>query len=94
MAPAHGTPQVHNALGFSYFSEQRVDKAVEEYEKAVKLQPAYVTAWNNMGNALEKKEQWAKALKAYENSLMYEPTNRVAAERFKDLQRKTQQLTL
>jgi tetratricopeptide (TPR) repeat protein len=72
--------QVHNALGFSLFNDGRIDRAIAEYEKAVKLQPGYVTAWNNLGNAYEKKKNLPKALKAYEQALFFDPNNSVAKE--------------
>jgi Flp pilus assembly protein TadD len=34
---------VHNALGYAFFNMERVDAAVEQYRKAVELQPGYVT---------------------------------------------------
>lgn len=71
--------QVYNALGYSYYSNKQVGKAVKQYEKAVQIQPAYVTAWNNLGNALEEEQKWEGALKAYEEALVYDPTNRIAA---------------
>lgn len=50
--------QVHNALGFCYFSMEKTDLAIQEYRKAVDLQQGYVTAWNNLGDAYEKSKQW------------------------------------
>lgn len=80
--------QVYNALGFSYFSNKQVGKAVKQYEKAVEIQPAYVTAWNNLGNALEEEENWEGALKAYEEALAYDPTNRIATAKREALKTK------
>lgn len=51
-------PQVHNALGFCYFSMEKVDLAIQEYKKAVELQQGYVTAWNNLGDAYERSKDW------------------------------------
>ncbi|KAG0614726.1 hypothetical protein M758_6G199300 [Ceratodon purpureus] len=70
--------QVYNALGFSYFSDDKLDQALNQYEKAVKLQPGYVTAWNNLGNAYEVKKDFIKALKAYEEALQFDPSNKIA----------------
>ncbi|KAJ7516810.1 hypothetical protein O6H91_22G071100 [Diphasiastrum complanatum] len=70
--------QVYNALGFSCFSEGKLDLAISQYEKAVKLSPGYVTAWNNLGNAYEKKKDWSRAYKAYDQALQFEPGNKVA----------------
>ncbi|CAI7776736.1 unnamed protein product [Closterium sp. NIES-54] len=84
--------QVYNALGFSYFSEEKLKEAVKAYEKAVSLQPAYVTAWNNLGDALERQKEWARALKAYDTALVYDPSNRIAVGRAKDLRQRVERL--
>jgi len=70
--------QVYNALGFSYFSDDNLDASINQYEKAVKLQPGYVTAWNNLGNAYEVKKDFKKALKSYEEALQFDPSNKIA----------------
>jgi Flp pilus assembly protein TadD len=49
---------VHNALGFAYFNMDRTELAVKNYRRAVELQPGYVTAWNNLGDAYEKAKDW------------------------------------
>lgn len=36
----------------------QTDLAAAEYKRAVALQPGYVTAWNNLGDACEKNKQW------------------------------------
>ena len=73
--------QVYNALGFAYFNMEKNDLAVEHYQKAVELQPGYVTAWNNLGDAFERKKSWNDALRAYEEALSYAPSNKVAKSR-------------
>lgn len=70
--------QVYNALGFSYFSDDKVEQAINQYEKALKLQPGYVTAWNNLGNVYEVKKDFKQALKAYEEALQFDPSNKIA----------------
>ncbi|GLJ52578.1 hypothetical protein SUGI_1119000 [Cryptomeria japonica] len=70
--------QVHNTLGFSYVSEGKIDKSIGQFEMAVKLQPGYVTAWNNLGDAYEKKKKLRDALKAYDQALLFDPNNKVA----------------
>lgn len=64
---------MHNALGFAYLSMDRVELAVTNFRQAVELQPGYVTAWNNLGDALERRQEWAGALDAYERSLSCAP---------------------
>lgn len=73
--------QVHNALGFAYYNMEKNDLAVENYRKAVELQPGYVTAWNNLGDAFERKQKWNDALRAYQEALSYAPANKVAKNR-------------
>jgi tetratricopeptide (TPR) repeat protein len=73
--------QVHNALGYAYFNMERVDEAVAEYKAAVGLQPGYVTAWNNLGDAYERLKQYGPALDAYREALSYAPDNKVAQSR-------------
>jgi hypothetical protein len=36
----------------------QVELALAEYKRAVELQPGYVTAWNNLGDAYEKTKEW------------------------------------
>uniref|UniRef100_A0A1J3IMT3 Uncharacterized protein ycf37 n=1 Tax=Noccaea caerulescens TaxID=107243 RepID=A0A1J3IMT3_NOCCA len=73
--------QVYNALGVSYVREEKLDKGIAQFEMAVKLQPGYVTAWNNLGDAYEKKKELPQALKAFEEVLLFDPNNKVARPR-------------
>ncbi|CAN1346717.1 Tetratricopeptide repeat domain-containing protein PYG7, chloroplastic [Linum perenne] len=73
--------QVYNALGVSYIRDGKTDKGIAQLEKAVKLQPGYVTAWNNLGDAYEKKNDMKGALKAFEEALLFDPNNKVARPR-------------
>ena len=56
--------QIHNALGFGYLSTDKLDEAIAEFSKATELQPGYVTAWNNLGDALEQKKDPKGAMEA------------------------------
>lgn len=73
--------QVYNALGVSYIRDDKIDKGIAQFETAVKLQPGYVTAWNNLGDAYEKKKDLESALKAFEEVLLFDPNNKVARPR-------------
>lgn len=65
----------------SYVREDKLDKGIAQFEMAVKLQPGYVTAWNNLGDAYEKKKELPLALKAFEEVLLFDPNNKVARPR-------------
>uniref|UniRef100_A0A1D1XKD7 Uncharacterized protein ycf37 n=1 Tax=Anthurium amnicola TaxID=1678845 RepID=A0A1D1XKD7_9ARAE len=73
--------QVYNALGVSYVRDNKLEKGILQFENAVKLQPGYVTAWNNLGDAYEKKKDLKAALKAFEEVLLFDPNNKVARPR-------------
>ena len=55
-------------------------------------QPGYVTAWNNLGDALEQLKDPAGALAAYEESLVLAPGNAVAENRLSDIKRRMKRL--
>lgn len=80
--------QVYNALGVSYKRDNKLDKAIQQFEKAVELQPGYVTAWNNLGDAYEQKKDLKSALKAFEEVLLFDPNNKVARPRRDDLRQR------
>jgi len=84
--------QIHNALGFGYLSTDKLDEAIAEFSKATELQPGYVTAWNNLGDALEQKKDPKGAMEAYEESLVLSPGNQVAENRLVDIKRRLTRL--
>ncbi|XP_050370624.1 tetratricopeptide repeat domain-containing protein PYG7, chloroplastic isoform X1 [Argentina anserina] len=73
--------QVYNALGVSYVRDGKLAKGITMFETAVKLQPGYVTAWNNLGDAYEQKKDFKSALNAFEEVLLFDPNNKVAQPR-------------
>lgn len=75
-------------MGVTYVLDGKVDKGITQFENAVKLQPGYVTAWNNLGDAYEKKKDFKSALKAFEEVMLFDPNNKVARPRFDALKEK------
>ncbi|GKV32313.1 hypothetical protein SLEP1_g40928 [Rubroshorea leprosula] len=76
--------QVYNALGVSYTLDGKLEKGISQFESAVKLQPGYVTVWNDLGDAYEKKKEHDSALKAFEEVLHLDPNSKVARPRRDD----------
>src|ERR687885_941859 len=79
---------VHNALGFAYFCQEQYDIAIREYKEALKIDPGYVTALNNLGHVYERKKLTAQALQTYEEALKYEPENATAKRRAEALRKR------
>jgi len=79
---------VHNALGFAYFAQQQYDIAIREYKEAIKQNPDYVTALNNLGHVYERKKLTAQALEVYEQALKYQPNNEIAKRRATSLRKR------
>ncbi|XP_022772489.1 tetratricopeptide repeat domain-containing protein PYG7, chloroplastic-like [Durio zibethinus] len=73
--------QVYNALGVCYVRDGKLEKGINQFETAVKIQPGYVTAWNNLGDAYEKKKEYKSALKAFEEVVLFYPNNKAARPR-------------
>lgn len=82
--------QVYNALGVTYVLDGKLEKGITQFETAVKLQPGYVTAWNNLGDAYERKNDFKSALKAFEEVLLFDPNNKVARPRRDALKNKVE----
>ena len=79
---------VYNALGFAYFCQEQYDIAIREYKEALKANPEYVTALNNLGHVYEKKKLTAQALQMYEEALKYEPNNVISQRRAESLRKR------
>lgn len=75
-------------MGVTYVLDGKVEKGIKEFENAVKLQPGYVTAWNNLGDAYEKKKDFKSALKAFEEVMLFDPNNKVARPRLDAMKEK------
>lgn len=75
-------------MGVTYVLDGKVEKGITQFENAVKLQPGYVTAWNNLGDAYEKTNDFKSALKAFEEVMLFDPNNKVARPRLDALKEK------
>lgn len=74
--PLYTTPELaHNNLGLAYFNLRKYSKALEHYKMATFLKPQMCLAYNNMGrvheemgNTLEAKSQYQKAIRKCPNN--------------------------
>ena len=70
-----GEPRYHFVLGQSLQALRRWDKAIGAYETALKLQPEFVDAWNNLGICRQLRRQFPQAAAAYRQALALDPAN-------------------
>ncbi|MBD2206784.1 tetratricopeptide repeat protein [Calothrix sp. FACHB-1219] len=78
---------IYNGLGYVYFTQEQYDLAIRQYKEALKNQPDYVTALNNLAHAYERKKLNAQALQTYEEALKFAPNNSTAKRRAESLRR-------
>jgi len=86
--------QVYNAVGFVHAELDDKDQALFYLNKAVTIQPSYVSAWNNLGDIHERKEEYQKALYCYKEVLVFDEVNVIAMARKKLCEKKIQSLGL
>lgn len=79
---------IYNGLGFAYFAQEQYDLAIRQYKDALKHDPNYVTALNNLAHAYERKSLTAQALQVYEQVLQSEPKNQTAKRRSESLRKR------
>ena len=75
-------------MGYGYFAQEQYDLAIRNYKEALRLNPNYVTALNNLGHAYERKSLTAQALETYEQVLQSEPQNSTAKRRAESLRKR------
>lgn len=69
-APSAGE---HLSQGVEYAKQGQLDKAIAEFEEAIRLDPNYVKAHVNLGIAYAKQGMFDKAIAAYEEAIRLDP---------------------
>ena len=73
LAQGKVSPEIHFALGLSYFNLGNFSDAVASFERSVKLQPSFYRAHFDLGRALAKLSRFDEAIKAYRQALAVNP---------------------
>ena len=67
IASGEATPETlviaHNNRGNAYTTKGEYDRAVQDYDESIKLNPNYARAFNNRGVAYQKKGEYHRAIK-------------------------------
>ena len=69
------TAYLHNTFGVLLEKLQRVDEALQSYERAIELDISNASAWNNLGNLHRIKNNKPTALACYEKTLSLDKNN-------------------
>lgn len=67
------SPQNHNNLGDLYGRQGNLEKAVEEFKKAIELKPNYGDAYHNLANTYLQMGKKDKAVQNYQKALSVNP---------------------
>jgi predicted O-linked N-acetylglucosamine transferase (SPINDLY family) len=65
----------HFVLGQSLQALRRWDAAIAAYDRALKLRPDFLDAWNNLGICRQLRRQFPQAAAAYRQALTLDPVN-------------------
>ncbi len=63
----------YHARGNTYFAEEKYNEAINEYLKAIEIEPEYAIAYFHLAEAYEKKKLDDKALSCYCKAIEYNP---------------------
>jgi tetratricopeptide (TPR) repeat protein len=69
---------VYNNQGVAYGGLKQYEKAIEDFSKAIDLNPKYADAYNNRGNAYREIKQHEKAIEDYNKAIEHNPNLAVA----------------
>ncbi|MBI4906174.1 MAG: tetratricopeptide repeat protein [Acidobacteria bacterium] len=67
------SPILANKIGIAYHQMLQLDQARKQYEKAVKLNPKYSEAINNLGAIHYAKKSYRRAISFYKKALQFAP---------------------
>ena len=62
-----------NNRGLSYADVNDIDRAIQDYDQAIALDPGHASAFNNRGNAYKDLGQYEHALGDYDKAILLDP---------------------
>jgi tetratricopeptide (TPR) repeat protein len=71
------TPKVvviaYNNRGNAYIAKGEYDRAIQDFDQSIMLNPNYAKAFNNRGVAYQKKGEYDRAIKDFDESIRLDP---------------------
>src|SRR5215471_19185886 len=65
----------YNNRGNAYMAKGEYDRAVQDYDQSIKLDPNYARAFNNRGVAYQKKGEYDRAINDFDQSIKLNSEN-------------------
>tara|TARA_B100000809_G_scaffold254209_1_gene291138 strand:- start:254 stop:721 length:468 start_codon:yes stop_codon:yes gene_type:complete len=65
-------------LGNTYRQQDRLEEAIEAYNKAIEIKPDYHLAYHNLGNTYRRQGKYDQAIEAYNKAIEIKPDYHLA----------------
>lgn len=69
------SPEAHYGLGFCYFQQNQLEKALTHFQQAVKYNPSFVDAFINLGAVWERLGGFQEGIDALQDAIALSPRN-------------------
>ena len=63
----------YNNIGIALQKQNKLEEAIEAYNKAISIKPDHADAYNNMGIALKEQGKLEEAIEAYKKAISIKP---------------------
>jgi len=78
ISPESENADAYYGLACAYKELEQYQKAAENFQRAIKLEPNYTSAWLNLGVVHTKMSMSEEAIKCYKKVILLEPNNLIA----------------
>ena len=72
---APDNPSAYHGRGLAWHQKREYDKAIADYDEAIKLDPKNALAYSNRGDAWRMKGEYDKAIADYGEAIKLDPKN-------------------
>jgi tetratricopeptide (TPR) repeat protein len=75
MKPANERARIHTLRGMAWTNKEQFNRAIEDYDQAIRLDPNYLWSWVNRAEAWYRKGETARAFADLEQAARLDPGN-------------------